>query len=148
MSLRGGHRAERMLSERSETKQKSKRAGKEDMRIKKFKIKGDTHLLLKEINSKFPLNHVYESDQVFLLAYEEYTFRTNSDLMSLLIFEKIKPDEYIVEIISGGGGQSLSAIDWGASKNRIEKIFKTIDSLCQKYNLTISDLSEENRARD
>ena len=108
------------------------------MKRKDIIIKGkEVNRLVTLLNSNFNTYTFQPSENIYIFFIEKYYFRINSTLMASIIVNLKNENICEINIISGGGGQGMLDGDWGAEKNSIEKISKSIIQMCNENNWEI-----------
>lgn len=112
------------------------------MKIGYFTVEGEdcffeiTDLVDREISRSFKSEII---DGVIFFI-EEFSVMTNSNLMTVVRIQKLKNSEHHseIEIVSGGGGDTLFAMTFGNERRRLNKILGMITDFCKhkKYKLS------------
>lgn len=80
------------------------------------------------------------SPDVAVMFFENYFFRTNSNLMAVVIAAMKDETTCDIEIMAGGGGQGLFGIDWGSENAMIDALNESLERLAGQYGQTIEDI--------
>ncbi len=83
-------------------------------------------LLLNELGNCY----LYAAKDVTLLFNEHYFLRVNSKLMTVVVFNFSTPGRCEIEVVSGGGKQGLTQLDWGAERSRDGAVADRLRTIC------------------
>lgn len=86
-------------------------------------------LLDRELNKSFKTEII---DGVIFFI-EEFSVMTSSNLMTVVRIQKLKSSEHHceIEIVSGGGGDTVFAITLGNEKRRLNRILDRVTDFCK-----------------
>ncbi len=116
------------------------------MRISTYDIKGKgLHDLISMLRRLPDITSGQASSigKCHVFAFEEFYFRTNSNLLSLIIVHELKEDEFKIQFIAGGGGTGLLSFDWGSEDSSMSTNFKLIEDLCLERNWSLDECGED-----
>jgi hypothetical protein len=81
------------------------------------------------------------TDNMFILCFEQFYFRNNSSQMNMVVVKK-KSSYLFLDIIGAAGGQGLFGMTWGSERGFSRKMRKKIDGLCNEKGWKIIDEEE------
>ena len=91
--------------------------------------------LLELIDTKINVTYVYREEKLCILYSENYYFRINSNQLTTIIVSWVTNNTKI-EIITGGGGEGILGMSWGAENSINKKIQNTITEYCTKNSIS------------
>jgi hypothetical protein len=114
------------------------------MQTNRFTIVGESlSLFLPEIIEGFTSQYrnaiIRKHGSIVIIAIEEFFFRINSNLLTVIVVNTQDNNNYTIEILSGGGSQGLLGISLGAERKSVSTAMALINESCEKYSLSIKD---------
>ena len=103
----------------------------------------DRRALIDALKQELGGVYVYTSDSIVILAAEEYYFRVKSNLMGVIILNFSEAGKCQADLISGGGGEGLLGITWGAEGSNNRHIAKFLKDLCGSNGWLYSEVNEQ-----
>ena len=98
-----------------------------DMRIESYTLNtSDLVDLRSYLRKEFSIEFGRGAKNFFVLAFEDYYFRTNSTqlemIVAVLVDSKIR-----IDVIGSAGGSGLLNLDWGSEKKFLKRFSKVIE---------------------
>jgi hypothetical protein len=93
-------------------------------------------LLGDEVSRRFPETLRRTVGMATVIGFEEFYFRINSTLLTVIIVDASNPQACEVEIASGGGSVGVMDVTLGAEGRSNTKVMELIDDVCQRHSLT------------
>lgn len=81
-------------------------------------------------------DYVNISEELTILANEEFYLRTSSDQLNLIVIKSVGSYLYI-DLIGGGGGSGLLGITWGSEGAFGRRMLKTLKAFCESHGESI-----------
>ena len=107
------------------------------MRIAKLKIAGALQdELISYLTQTVLFDYVNISEELTILANEEFYLRTSSDQLNLIVIKSVGSYLYI-DLIGGGGGTGLLGITWGSEGAFVRKTLKIVEAFCESHGESI-----------
>ncbi len=86
--------------------------------------------------------HLISYGNVYVFTLEKYYFRIKSNLLTVVIFNFKDKGRIDVRIISGGGGEGLMGISWGAESSSNNTIIGILKELCESRGWRLCDMQD------
>ena len=103
------------------------------MRVSKIKIaKSLQDELILFLTQSVLFDYINISEEMTVLASEEFYVRTDSEQLNLIIIKRVDSFLYI-DLIGGGGGSGLLGITWGSEGAFVKKALGIIENFCKMH---------------
>lgn len=79
------------------------------------------------------------TNNVVILAGEEYRFRTNSNQFRFIVISE-QQDYLEIDIVGGGGGSGIFRISWGSEASFVHNANYLIKQFCATFGLTHNEI--------
>lgn len=77
-----------------------------------------------------------------IFAINEYYYRINSTLVTIIILDISEESKYDIEIVTGGGSVGIFGFTWGAEEKSNKKVFGIIKNLCANNFLQLKEIEQ------
>lgn len=112
------------------------------MKISKYRIQtNDFEKLTNHLKNQFEFDYENHSDDMCVLASEEYYFRNGSTQLNMVIIKKSNAT-ILIDIVAGAGGSGIFNINWWSEKEFVKKIQRIIDGYANVNHLTLNELNQ------
>lgn len=112
------------------------------MQIGKFNIEGENcfNLISAELEDAFKVRYATRSANNRIYFFEDGNLVTTSSIMIVAIVERINNFLCSIEIVSGGGADSLLSMALGNESRLIKRIYDVLANFCSGLDYKISEL--------
>jgi hypothetical protein len=84
----------------------------------------------------------YASGKVMMIAFEKFLLRVNSNLLAAITMDFTLAGECQIDIVSGGGGESILNFRYGSEKTIVSSVIRIFVDICEDKSWNI--LEDEN----